>query len=613
MLPGCLEPLAGHVDEIVVVDTGSGDRTVEIARSFGATVVHVPWTGSFSDARNASIEAASGDWLIYLDADEHLEAEDAPRLRDLLGRTWREGFHLVETNYTGGAEAGSAVTHMALRVWRNRPHYRFEGRIHEQKTQTMPTYLPERFETTTIRVRHYGYLNHRIASREKSRRNVELLEQEAAEAPTPFTDYNLGSEYLAMGDARRARTHFDRSWDELHRTGALASAGYAPLLAARVAKSRREAGDHAAAAEAVERGLALFPDHTDLVMEAALSARATGDRERARELAQRCLEMGDAPAKYAATVGAGSFLALSLLAELARDAGRPQESEQFLRRALAEHPEYALPVLPLVAGLIAAGSSAEEIAAAVPDRPIAHLLTGAAHAEAGREAAAVPWFERTLAAQPQNAAARIGLADALLATGDAARAAEVAAGQPAGSHAEPAALRIELFARILLDERPQVDALLAERGGVLAAAERELIGAWADRLAGRGGAAGTLPEASSPLALQMLEALLRIRRFDLFEQLLECYWAIAADRREQRHRLARVYFRQGFLESAADEWIAVARERPDSRCMLGLAQVAVARGLPADAAGFAAEAVRLDPADAAARAALESLAGRAAA
>ena len=163
MLPGCLEPLRGVVDEMIVVDTGSTDRTVEIAESFGAKVVHFPWNGSFADARNVSIDNATGDWIMYLDADEHLEDEDAPRLRDLLGRTWREGFYLVETNYTGGEDTGSATTHLALRLWRNRPEYRFEGRIHEQKTHTMPMYLPERFETTTIRVRHYGYLNQRIA------------------------------------------------------------------------------------------------------------------------------------------------------------------------------------------------------------------------------------------------------------------------------------------------------------------------------------------------------------------------------------------------------------------------------------------------------------------
>jgi glycosyltransferase involved in cell wall biosynthesis len=191
MLPGCLAPLAGVVDEMIVVDTGSSDRTVEIAESFGATVVHFPWTGSFAEARNVSIDAAHGDWIIYLDADEHMEAEDARALRALLARTWREGFYLAETNYTGGEDTGSAITHMALRVWRNRPQYRFEGRIHEQKTQSMPTYLPERWEHTSIRVRHYGYLTQRIQGKEKSRRNIELLEQEARENPSPFNDYNL--------------------------------------------------------------------------------------------------------------------------------------------------------------------------------------------------------------------------------------------------------------------------------------------------------------------------------------------------------------------------------------------------------------------------------------
>ena len=65
----------------------------------------------------------------------------------------------------------------------------------------------------------------------------------------------------------------------------------------------------------------LFPDHTDLVMEAAVSARSRGDLARAAELARRCLEMGDAPADYAATMGAGTFLALSLLANLSEPPG----------------------------------------------------------------------------------------------------------------------------------------------------------------------------------------------------------------------------------------------------------------------------------------------------
>ncbi|HEY3190788.1 MAG TPA: glycosyltransferase family 2 protein, partial [Solirubrobacteraceae bacterium] len=70
MLPRCLQAVAAHVDEIVIVDTGSTDSTMEIARSFGAKVVEAEWTGDFAAARNISFDAATSDWIFYLDADE---------------------------------------------------------------------------------------------------------------------------------------------------------------------------------------------------------------------------------------------------------------------------------------------------------------------------------------------------------------------------------------------------------------------------------------------------------------------------------------------------------------------------------------------------------------
>ena len=87
MIGRCLEAARGAVDEIVVVDTGSTDRTVEIAESHGARVLHHVWDGDFSAARNASFEAATGDWVMYLDADEVLVIEDVQRLRALTERT----------------------------------------------------------------------------------------------------------------------------------------------------------------------------------------------------------------------------------------------------------------------------------------------------------------------------------------------------------------------------------------------------------------------------------------------------------------------------------------------------------------------------------------------
>src|SRR6202012_1608799 len=69
MLPRSLAAARDAVDEIVMVDTGSPARPGEIPRQFGPKVIQREWTGSFADARNAGFGAASGDWLLFLDAD----------------------------------------------------------------------------------------------------------------------------------------------------------------------------------------------------------------------------------------------------------------------------------------------------------------------------------------------------------------------------------------------------------------------------------------------------------------------------------------------------------------------------------------------------------------
>ena len=71
-LARCLASVQGVVDEIVIVDTGSIDRSVEIAEGFGARVLHEEWKGDFAAPRNTGIDAAGGDWILVLDADEEL-------------------------------------------------------------------------------------------------------------------------------------------------------------------------------------------------------------------------------------------------------------------------------------------------------------------------------------------------------------------------------------------------------------------------------------------------------------------------------------------------------------------------------------------------------------
>src|SRR3972149_2146143 len=83
-LPACLESVKGHVDEIIIVDTGSTDRTVEIAESYNAKIYHHPWKNSFSKARNYSLKYATCDWILILDADEEIVKKDAHKLRKVI-------------------------------------------------------------------------------------------------------------------------------------------------------------------------------------------------------------------------------------------------------------------------------------------------------------------------------------------------------------------------------------------------------------------------------------------------------------------------------------------------------------------------------------------------
>jgi glycosyltransferase involved in cell wall biosynthesis len=609
MLPRCLAAAKPAVDEIVVVDTGSSDRTVEIAESFGARVLHHEWTGSFSDARNVSLEAASGDWIIYLDADEVLVEEDVAGLRALRGRVWREAFALVETNYTGDIEDGTAMTHNALRMFRNRPEYRFKGRLHEQMAYALPAYLSERIEYTQLRIEHYGYLGVVRDSKDKSRRNLELLKQQVADGnESAFQSFNLGSEYLALAEIDTAIDHFEKSWRMLETDPGRTVFPYVPTLANRFVTALREAGRLDDADRLAEDALELFEGFTDLVFQKAWIARSRGDDAGARALFQRCLEMGDAPSRYSSVVGCGTYLSLIALAQLSRAA----EAEALLARCLEEHPGFLGAIHPYTAAMLAGGREAGDVVATIEERvekltPSARFMLGVALYEAGAALEAEHQFRRVLEHQPDSVPARVALGEALLSQGRYVEAVSEAALVEPGAPAAGAARRTEVFA-LLVSGEIEAGARSLERGrGDMPAGEPELFGAWL--AAARGdGLPGTLPVASAQMLATTLEALLRLREVDAFGLLVPLIERVGLAPRDRRELLASMYMRRGYLESAADEWIAVIQELgPDAQALTGLALVAKAREMPDDALVFAREAHALDPAHAAASQLVTSL------
>ncbi len=601
MLPRCLAAVAGAVDEIIVVDTGSTDRTIEIAESFGARVIEREWTGSFADARNISFDAATGDWVMYLDADEVLVSEDAERLCALTGRTWREAFYLAETNFTGDAGDGTAVTHNALRVFRNRPHYRFEGRLHEQIAQHLPAYVPERIEQTTVRIEHYGYLGTVRSSKEKSRRNIELLRAQQADSPaTPFLHFNLGSEYAAADDGPAALAELERAWAMIQSDPEGDAYEFTPSLVVRLVKALRACGRAQDAINQAQDGLERFPGFTDLVFEQASASLALGREADAIAHFRLCIEMGDARAAYTATLGCGTYLPRLGLAELHLRRGETGPARERLDWCLKEHPGFFGTVLPYASALLRSGVDAEAVVAELEQRvaeptPTVRFMLGTALYEAGAAEAAERQYRLVLERQPHSSQARVALGEALLSQRRYGEAAAAAAALPADDPLATIACRTELFGRIAagdLGGARQARTRAAQAG--LPAAELALFAGWTALAAGDS-LPQSLPGTAVPLLGVILEALLRVQDFVAFEKLVPLLARSELPAREQRELLATIYLRRGFLASAAEEWMVVCAEQADARALVGLARVAAAHGLEEDSATFAVEALTLDP------------------
>ncbi|HWE09062.1 MAG TPA: glycosyltransferase [Solirubrobacteraceae bacterium] len=613
MLPRCLAAVAPAVDEIVIVDTGSTDATVEIARSFGARVIEQPWTGSFAEARNASFDAATGDWLLYLDADEILVEEDVNRLRALTGQIWREAFFVVETSYLGELGSGAAMVSIAPRIFRNRPAYRFEGRLHEQIFHTLPAHLPGRIGQTSVRVEHYGYLGSVREAKEKSRRNIEILKQQAATSPsTAFLHFNMGSEYCAAGDPEAGARELTRARQMLVDEGVLQACIFSPMLFSRLVMALRSCGRFHDAAAAAAEGLELLPDFTDLVLEQAKISEALGDEQAAEDLYRRCLDLGDAPARYGAMVGCGTFLPHLHLAELSLRRHDTASARAALARCVAEHPDFVAVAAPYAKVLLLDGVSPDQVVSEIerlgnlPAR--VRQSVAASLRQAGEPGAAEEQYRLALDATPANAWLRTTLGELLLSRGAWDGAAELAERVPDDDPHAALARRIELVALIGRAPGTSVQSVLrrAVRAG-LPRAEQGVFETWARMMEGED-ESQALPIAGVPILAVILETLLSAGDAQRFNALLPALLSSKLDRREQRELLAGMFLSRGLLALAAQEWMAVCEQRPDARALLGLAQVARRNGMPEDAANFASGALELDPASTTARELLAHLA-----
>ena len=207
----------GLAAEQIVVDTGSTDRTVEIAASMGAKIFHFPWIDDFAAAKNFAIEQARGEWIALLDADEYMKEDEAKRLRTVLERLSPDQTDGVATAWVQLDKKGSIVSQgTQVRVFANRPYIRYHRAIHEQLERTDGRRLRLKGATERLAIFHTGYAAEGAERKEKAERDRILIEKEIAGhgADSEMLGY-LGDTLLYGGDKENARKAYREAVDKL--------------------------------------------------------------------------------------------------------------------------------------------------------------------------------------------------------------------------------------------------------------------------------------------------------------------------------------------------------------------------------------------------------------
>ncbi len=197
-LSGCLEQALPFVEAIVVVDTGSRDRTPEIAERYGVRLLRNEWRADFAAARNTYLEEIREGWVLTLDADEYLTPEAGAWLRRLAEQGEPKVYYLRTYNYQNEFLPHFSDQANIRLFWRS-GDIRYAGEIHEQLITTLPREL-----VGGPYVLHYGYLPGVIAGKKKPERNAGILEEITEKKDSPFDWYNLGLTLMAMNKPEEA-------------------------------------------------------------------------------------------------------------------------------------------------------------------------------------------------------------------------------------------------------------------------------------------------------------------------------------------------------------------------------------------------------------------------
>lgn len=236
-LPKAIESVNQIIDEIVVVDTGSTDKTIEVAKSYGAKVISIEWNDNFGEARNVSIRNAKSEWILVLDADETIAKKDLNRIKELTKNDKYLGYLFVQRNYTNTENVARIefsdgdkydesknfigwVSSQATRLFKNMPEIFYDDYVHEDVGNVIRKINRNKLCVTDVPIHHFGRV---IRSREERLKWSDMyiriglkklndkIKANAPKRELATASYEIGNSYGFKGDIDKAEEYFKKA------------------------------------------------------------------------------------------------------------------------------------------------------------------------------------------------------------------------------------------------------------------------------------------------------------------------------------------------------------------------------------------------------------------
>lgn len=264
-MPTWFDCVKNFADEIIVVDTGSVDNTVEQAEKAGAQVYHFTWIGDFAAAKNYALSKATGDWIVFLDADEYFPAGDAEKVRSLI-----EKFHVCKDvaglfmrmdNIDKDTQRNMGTSFYQLRVFRLVPWLRYEGRIHEYLKNFRKEKKARMVYTSEVVIFHTGYSEG--LAKQKAERNLAMIkENQAKYGANPLDDCHLADCYYILKQWPEAAYHAQRAVDNHIKPLGQENRPYGVLIESLLLSHASDEAIH----NAIQNAIAIYPDNGEFWM-----------------------------------------------------------------------------------------------------------------------------------------------------------------------------------------------------------------------------------------------------------------------------------------------------------------------------------------------------------